>query len=95
MTDKFEFPDNFRPSFERDYEVFGPTGPRINVQIQYLGEIPEVGKPTKPEVFLYAIYQYGDRVEGGKLLWNPENGPLTLQEVGKSLALQWSTHSPI
>lgn len=94
MTKKFELPDGFHPDYEKDFEVSGPTGPRIKVQVQYLGPLPAVDKPMKPEIFLYAIYQYEELVEAGLLEWNPKNGPITLQEVGKSLALQWGTHYP-
>lgn len=94
MSQNFEFPKDFQPEYEKDFEVFGPTGPRIKVQLQYIGPLPEVGKPAQPEIFLYAIYQYGDRVEGGRLEWNPKNGPITDHEVAKALALQWNTHSP-
>jgi hypothetical protein len=88
-----EFPKDFRAEYEREFAVFGPHGNRINVRVQYVGPLPEVGKAMEPEVFLYEIYQDGVRIECAKVEWSPENSPIALDEVAKSLALQWNTHT--
>lgn len=94
MAEKFDWQNPLRPKYKNDYWVFGPLGSRISVRIQYLGPVPDVGLPLKPEVFLYEIYLHGGRVENGRVEWNPKNGPMSMQEVAKALALTWNTHHP-
>ena len=92
MIEKFELGSGFRPSFEKDFDLPAViNGTQINIQIQYMGPIPEVGKPLQYEIFHYAIYQYGQRIESGLLKWDPRNGPLTVPEAAKALFLYWTT----
>lgn len=94
MSEKFDWQNPLHPKYENDYWVFGPLGDRIKIRIQYLGPVPDVGLPLKPEVFLYEIHLYGDCIERSRVEWNPKNGPTSMQEVARALALTWGSHHP-
>jgi hypothetical protein len=90
---KFEFPADFNPQFQKDYTL---SGGKFTIQVQERGIIPkEIAGDHAVFFWAFVILVNGNRVLDGPYYWSTEKRRLTLENVSNHLASYWGNSKQI
>lgn len=78
--------EKFRPEFAKDFHAWKF---QINVQLEYIGPLPEENSHKRYEIYVFAVYQHGELVDSGTIEWDSRNGVLTYGQAAQVIVLQF------
>src|SRR5690242_13348620 len=87
MSNEFKLPEDWDPTFEKDYAIHGN---RFTVQVESLGIVNVCKGVTIPKcVWNYALVVNGTRIYGGQFYWDPSARKLTSETVANQVGSFW------